>query len=691
MRKQLGFLILGAALGALGTYALTDRPVDTAFSALPERGLGEIAPVSVQAAEQHRAERYAEITTIAETLALPTDFAQTEALYVIAGRSSSAELQDLIFDAARIEERLDRGAALQILFLRLTELDPMSAVAITRSPAFANERGFEHTVWENWGRVDLDAALDAATALDGADRRRAAGALYAALRGVDDNRAQDIETILGVAPDRNARMLRIAALAESSPIEAMAYVESFPNSQERMQYASTLAMTLAQRYGINQAGQYSELIKDAVVRQVYDGYITNLRNRNDPAAALERILAEPLTNRSRSAALQTFQQLASQDLNAAEAAYERTTDNRLKSLLGQYLVTNMANQDPTRALAWVKANNRPGQQQLMTNVLIQLAQQDPEMAILEAQSIAHFQNRERTLSSVVRTVANQDPVRAAQLIDTLGESSSRQNLIAQLVQQWAQNDWRAAYDWLSSAEVPNRRRVLESMGHTLMSTDLDAAVELLERMPASSSVSLRQQIASQFAQQRSVAAAERFIAQFANESDYPQLLGSVATAAAANDPASALRIAGRIDSAEMRDRIYSQTLAQQAERDPLGALQRLDLLSSENGRSMATNEIINRWGRSDPEAALEYVTNMPRGTDRDNSINSVIRGLEPGSERAMTLARSVSDDRRRHQMVMNQFYRLIPIDPARAQRLLGSSGLEPHYRQQIQSMIDSNR
>ena len=691
MRKQLGFLILGAALGALGTYALTDRPVEAAFSAAPERDLGEIAPLSVQAAEQHRAERYAEITTIAETLALPTDFAQTEALYVIAGRSSSAELQDLIYDAARIEERLDRGAALQILFLRLTELDPMSAVAITRSPAFANERGFEHAVWENWGRVDLDAALEAAAALSGADRRRAAGALYAALRGIDDSRAQDIETALGVAPDRNARMLRIAALAESSPTEALAYVESFPNSQERMQYAGALAMTLAQRYGINQAGQYSELIKDAVMRQVYDGSITNMRNRNDPAAALQRILAEPLTNQSRNAALQTFQQLAQQDLDAAEAAYESATDSRLKNLLGQYLVSNMANKDPARALAWVKANNRPGQQQLITNVLVQLAQRDPDTAILEAQSITHFQNRENALSSVVRTVANNDPVRAAQLIDTLGESSSRQNLIAQVAQQWAQNDWRAAYDWLNSAEVPNRKAVLESMGYTLINSDLDAAVELLGRMPESSGLALRQQIANRFSEQRSVAAAERFIAQFANESDYPQLLGSVAMAAAANDPAAAVRIAGRIDSPELRDQVYSQTLAQQAERDPLGALQRLDLLSTVHGRAMATNQIINRWSRSDPEGALDYVTNLPRGDDRDNSINSVMRGLEPGSDRAMALARSVSNDQLRQQMIMNQFYRLVSSDPARAQRLLASSGLEPHNRQQIHSMIDNNR
>ncbi|MEO0617083.1 MAG: hypothetical protein AAFY69_13215 [Pseudomonadota bacterium] len=691
MRKQLGFLILGAALGAVGTYALTERPVDAAFSAAPERDIGEVAPLSVQAAEQHRAERYAEITTIAETLALPTDFAQTEALYVIAGRSSSAELQDLIYDAARISERLDRSAALQILFLRLTELDPMSAVAIAQSPAFANERGFERAVWENWGRVDLDAALDAASGLSGADRRRAARSLYASLRGIDDTQAQYIESTLGIAPDSNARMLRIAALAQDNPIEALAYVESFPNTQERYQYASSLAMTLAQRLGPEQASQYSELVQDELVRQVYVATLNNLRARNDPASALERVLSDRITDQSRRSAAQAYQQLVAQDLDAAETWFQRASDPRLKDTFGQLLAARMAAEDPTRALAWVKANDTGRQHKLLGTVLTQVARNDPELALMEAQTIAHYQTRESTLSSVMRSVASDDPVRAAQLIEMLGDSGSRQSLITLVAQQWAQRDWRSAYDWIDSTDVPNRRAALDSIGTTLLNKDLDAAAELLTRLPESSSASLRLQIASRYAQQRSVAEAERFVSQFAGDADYAQLLGNVATAAAAQDSTAAIRIARRIESAELRDRIYSETLSQQANRDPLGAMQQLDLISTEAARSSAMQMIINRWQRSDPTAAMDYVENLPAGQTRDMGISTAIRSLEPGSDRAMALARSIANAQLRQQTIMNQFYRVANNDPARAQRLLGSVDLDPEYRRQIQSMIDSNR
>ena len=46
------------------------------------------------------------------SLAVPTDFVQTEALYVLAGRSDSGAVQDLIYQANRIADTADREAAL---------------------------------------------------------------------------------------------------------------------------------------------------------------------------------------------------------------------------------------------------------------------------------------------------------------------------------------------------------------------------------------------------------------------------------------------------------------------------------------------------------------------------------------------------------------------------------------------------
>lgn len=691
MRKQLGFLVLGAALGALGTYALTDRPVDAVFSVPPERDIGDVAPISVQAAEQHRAERYAEITTIAETLALPTDFAQTEALYVIAGRSSSAELQDLIYDAARIEERLDRGAALQILFLRLTELDPMSAVAIAQSPAFVNEKGFEYAVWENWGRIDLDAALAAAKQMSGADRHRAARALYASLRGIDDTRAQYIETSLGIAPDRNAQMLRIAALAESNPVEALAYVETFSNQQERLQYVGSLAMTLMQRFGFEQASQYATLLQDGSSRQVYESTLNNLQARRDPTAALEQVLAGPVTNRTRGAAIQAYQQLLAQDLDAAEAWYRRTEDRDLKQNFAHFLARSMTTKDPQRAIAWAKSEDPNGASQLLNVVLTQVAERDPETALLEAQAMPHYGMRRSALSSIINKTANGDPARAAQLLTLLGDTGHRQELVATVAQHWGRRDWRAALDWVESSDVPNRRAAINSVGMALLRTDLDSAEAFLARVPSESSTALRLDIATRYAEQRSVDRAAQFISQFENEADYPQLLASVATAAAVNEPDAALDFAQRIGDDRLRDGVLSTVLSQQSLRDPQGALQRLDLMSTEQGRLTATQRIINTWQRQDLDGALTYVTNMQSGPTRDHGLSAIIRSLEPGSERALSLARSISDREVRDQALVSQFYTLAANDPARAQQLLSGLDVAPRYERQILEIIDANR
>ena len=155
-------LLAGAAIGAF--LASNFRQVSPAarFEVPVERDLEVTREMSAEEAEAIREDRFASIHTIEDTLALPTDFAETEALYVIAGRADAKEVQNLIYQAARIRELEDRQAALGILFLRLTELDPKSAVAIARSPMFQSEQRYQQAVWTAWGRLDLDGALTAA-------------------------------------------------------------------------------------------------------------------------------------------------------------------------------------------------------------------------------------------------------------------------------------------------------------------------------------------------------------------------------------------------------------------------------------------------------------------------------------------------------------------------------------------------
>ena len=124
MYKLILALVIGVALGSIATYHVKPDAHGSKFPALPVRNVQHVPEISVAEAEVHRRDRYETIETIEDMLALPTDFAETEALYVIAGRADSSGVQDLIYQATRVSDRTDRNAALTILLLRLTELDP---------------------------------------------------------------------------------------------------------------------------------------------------------------------------------------------------------------------------------------------------------------------------------------------------------------------------------------------------------------------------------------------------------------------------------------------------------------------------------------------------------------------------------------------------------------------------------------
>ena len=162
MARVLISLIVGSLVGAVLTLALM-RLAPSADSPAPApaviRDIVEVPVMTIAEAESHRADKFDRIRTIEDTLALPGDFSQTEALYVLAGRGDSAEVQDLINQSNRIADPTDRNAALSILFLRLAELDPLSALTMSRMRGFGNSRNLEDIIWRTWSKPDLDAAI----------------------------------------------------------------------------------------------------------------------------------------------------------------------------------------------------------------------------------------------------------------------------------------------------------------------------------------------------------------------------------------------------------------------------------------------------------------------------------------------------------------------------------------------------
>ena len=88
MKRIIIGMVIGLVAGSAATYLLVPndsvRPYKPMFS--QPKPIQDVPKMSVEAADTHRQDAYTEIQTIEDTLALPTDFAQTEALYTLAGR-----------------------------------------------------------------------------------------------------------------------------------------------------------------------------------------------------------------------------------------------------------------------------------------------------------------------------------------------------------------------------------------------------------------------------------------------------------------------------------------------------------------------------------------------------------------------------------------------------------------------------
>ena len=111
-----------------------------------------------------------------------------------------------------------RADLLGILFFRLSETDPQSALAVARTDQFRSTRSIERIVWRTWARKNLDDALFAAkTQTSRAEQNSAAQSLYAAFGFMGNETTDKIEAELGIGPDRSTRAQYIYWLADKSP------------------------------------------------------------------------------------------------------------------------------------------------------------------------------------------------------------------------------------------------------------------------------------------------------------------------------------------------------------------------------------------------------------------------------------------------------------------------------------------
>ena len=623
MRALILAALAGAAVAAGITYLLMGG--HTAPAPMPDtkvvRDIVEVPKITFVEAEEHRKDRFQGIQTIEDTLALPSDFLQTESLYVLAGRSDSAGVQDLIHQANRIVDLGDRRGALSILFGRLAELDPMSALALARSGMFSSGNDLEATVWRDWAEFDLDAALAAASALQDPTRRnRAAQALFAAHGYMGNATAIRIEEELGIRPDQRVRSQFIYRMAEESPQGAIDYISNMPYSRERYESINWVANYLARQDPDNAAG-YVDLFPNGEHRKQYLATVQNAIAQSDPEQAIQQILSMDPASRRDGRGAMVFHSLARRDIDRALEFYGELDSHNDKRALASAIAQELAVQDPHRAFEWAREVDPSGQQHILMNVLVSVAGRDPDLAFNEAMSIENVQQKQGALQFIINNLAERDLPTAISYMDRLSDPTLINAVAGNIVTQWAMQDPAAAMDWVLNNPKLNNESVLPSMAHRIANTDVDTAMRILPRIKGESTVATWQAaIMQQLVQSGSFDQAESFIRQQETTDNHANLQTMLVQHMAMVDVNRARRIADQQPYGAKRDASYAALVGAHARVDPRQAARWLDEISDANHRQTAMSQLAQHWYRSEPEAATRWVRNLAKGPARDQVI-----------------------------------------------------------------------
>ena len=687
MRKMFFALFAGLLAGILVTLAATWLGLVNLGGAgsLVVRDIVDGPAMQDGEVIRHRANHFVELDTIEALQALPREFDRAEALYALSGRSNSLELQTLAFDAVRIADPVWRERALSIVFFRLTEADPNSALALVHTDYFVGMRNIEARVWRTWARMNLAGAIDAARVLD--DRRfgNAVQMIYGAVGGAYTEEARLVEEELGVRPDTSNRRRYFYDLVADSKDKALAHVLALTSSEDRAEQTKWLA-DLMSFDNVDTAEQFAERIDDEDLRRRYLDVVYEKMARDYPLEAFEKQLANRTDSKIDSKDIRRLRAIAKDDLKAALRILGNATDETSRRSIALAIAAQYAAQEPAQALEWVQSQPAADRKQLLKAVIGSVASIDAELALEAAQQQKNQVQRNQLIRSVVKTVAKQSPRDAANLLEGIEQKSDRIVAASAIAKDWLKKDTSAAIDWLLNTDAEVSDAIFKDR-FAAKQIQLDEAQAIVAALPEKYRATWARAVADRLTKERSAQDALRFVSQFEGQRDYPMQMAHLVTKVAANDPNQAIRWADRIPAGNSRDAALSNIVASHASKEPDQAAEWLTKINDPDLRQVAASDLVRKWYREDAVGARQWIDAMPRGADRDNVIVNTVVGMAHQGNDQSTLIDSIDNPRKREQAIWMQDLWQSRDDPDALIRKLDTMEMPDLFRQQMKAQI----
>ena len=193
-----------------------------------------------------------------------------------------------------------------------------------------------------------------------------------------------------------------------------------------------------------------------------------------------------LANKGAQVAQGGFSHLAQQwgrrDFDAASAFADALTGaQRTAFLTGLANAASRMSND--EMLAWMAGyENDPAYPNMVSNAAGSLAPEDIRAAMRLIEGLPE-DARPASYSSIFMGLTMLDPQEAIMMIDELENEPMRRDLLPLVSSMWAQDDSQSALDWALDLERgPERDQVIASIAQSLLSSDMDRAIDAIDEI-----------------------------------------------------------------------------------------------------------------------------------------------------------------------------------------------------------------
>lgn len=478
LRWTLALIAVSALAFAAGLFLGRDGSATPELVTFPVAAPAGPAVSSSPATAQSSSRRIP--ATIHEILKVPGDFAQTTALYVLAASQDQDGIERLLDEARSIKRVSESRAAASILYERFAELDAEAAVEHMMRGDSGFDPNWLYGVFHSWARTDLEAALKSASKLDDHHLQMAGMAI---MRSRDDLPREEREAV-GSKLNLQISVREFTTSDLRSPKAAERAWQSAIAIPDRDRRLGEL-YRVAQEWARVDPRAAIQAIESLASRGERDQLLQNALHawaKKDPRAVIDWVVARPLSYQRSQLLANALTSLAMKDPAAAIAFAERLPRAEHQHVMPQ-LLANWASMNPRAAAEWAeKQDDTPLQRQATMFIASSYAQQDPEEALSWAATLTG-EPGQVVMSQVIQQIAQDDPERASSMVGRMKEGTHRGNAIGAVSQSWAQSDPRAALVWIakqpSSDVTPD---IYGTIFGNWANYDVDAAVSQLNFM-----------------------------------------------------------------------------------------------------------------------------------------------------------------------------------------------------------------